>query len=483
MLIASPPPPPPPPAPVIAEVLYVEDGNSGDELGRSSAVRGPFIVGGRWLADPNGQTNAGAARIWRIAADGSIVAEGEVVAPDAAPHDEMGVSVGVTPAIGDECAFGDPDDPATWPRLIAGAWRADLPGKSNAGAAYVFRRDPATASWEFEAKLVASDSATNSEFGRGVAIVGDRAIVGAWKHQGSRGALYAFRREGTTWIEEAKLLAGDGTFGDGLGVAVAFDGDRAIGGAWAKNNGANTNQGAAYVFRRTGASWTQEAKLVAADGAAHDEFGRGVAIDDATVVVGTWPFWTDGPGAAYAFTRSGTTWTQQAKLTHPDAEPNDYFGFSVGVSGDVAIVGAWADNVGANNNQGSAHVFRRDDGNGPTGTWSHWTELVREDGQPSAYFGFSVAIDRAVAVVGSRLENVGANTNQGSVTVVCVDVESCGNCIDTASPADLNGDGTVDGADLGILLASWGSRGPGDLNGDGVVDGADLGLLLAAWSE
>ncbi len=470
------PGPPPPPPPAIIEVLTAPDGSGGDELGRSCDLAGPFVAGGRWLADIAGKSNAGAARIWRMAPDGSLLAEGEVTAPDGAANDEFGVSVGLSAG----CDLGDPFDSSTWPRLVVGAWTADLPGKADAGAAYVFARDPSTGAWEFEAKLIASDGATDNEFGRSVAIDGDLVVVGAWQHLSSRGALYVFRRDPGGWVQESKLLAADGTLGDGLGVAAAIDGDRVIGGAWGDDVGASANQGSAYVFRRNApGSWTQEAKLLAADGAAQDECGRGVAIDGDTAIVGSWPFWSDGPGAAWVFGRSGTTWTPQAKLVHPAPGAADYLGFGVGISGDVAIVGAWADDVDGVGNQGTAHLYRRDNG-----IWTHWTQLTRPEPQASAYFGFSVAIDGALASVGSRLEDIGANANQGSVTVVCVDQPQCSNCPPIFAPADLNFDGQVDGDDLGTLLGQWGScvACPADLDGSGVVDGDDLGTLLGAWS-
>lgn len=471
-----------PAPPAIVEILTAEEGASGDELGRSVAVAGPFIAGGRWLADPGGATNAGAARVWRRLPDGTTVAEGEVLAPDGALNDEFGVSVALTAT----CALGDPADPATWPRLVVGAWTADLPGKVDAGAAYVYRRDPTSGIWTFEAKLVASDAAAASEYGRSVAIDGDLVVVGAWKHQLSRGAVYVHRLVDGSWTQEAKLLASDGTTGDGLGAGVAIDAGRVVAGAWGDDIGTQSNQGSAYVFRRDApGTWVQEAKLVAAGGASGDEFGRSVAIDGTTdgaldgttAIVGTWPFFLDGPGAAHVFVRSGISWSQQATLVHPAPASADYFGFSVDVSGDRAIVGAWADDIDGTTNQGSAHLFTRTEG-----SWSHWSELRREESEPSAYFGFAVGIDDGVAAVGSRLDDVGVNTNQGSVAIVCLDDLACSNCGTPGPAADLDGDGDVDGADLGLLLGAWGTTGPGDVDGSGIVDGADLGLLLGQWS-
>jgi hypothetical protein len=235
-----------------------------------------------------------------------------------------------------------------------------------------------------------------------------RLVVGAWT------AEYVHRLVGGAWTQEAKLLASDGAIGDGLGAGVAIDAGRIVAGARGDDIGTQSNQGSAYVFRRDAPGvWAQESKLVAASGASGDEFGRSVAIDGTTAIVGTWPFFSDGPGAAHVFVRASSMWTQQATLVHPAPASADYFGFSVDVSGDRALVGAWADDIDGTTNQGSAHLFTRADG-----AWSHWAELTLEKSEPSAYFGFAVGLDEGVAAVGSRLDDVGAHTNQGSVAVV-----------------------------------------------------------------
>lgn len=467
--------------PGITEVLSTPGAAQGDELGRSVSVAGPFVAGGRWLADPGGSTNAGAARIWRRTAEGTTLSEGEVVAPDGAANDEFGISV----ALDAGCDLGRAEDSSSWPRLIVGAWTADLPAKADAGAAYVFRRDPSTGIWHFESKLTASDSAANSQFGRSVSIDGGLAVVGAWKHGIDRGALYIFRLEAGTWVQEAKLLASDGTIGDGLGVSVAMQADRVIGGAWGDDTGAVGNHGSAYVFRRNApGSWTQEAKLVAPTLVGSEEFGRGVAMDGESAIVGSWPFFNDGPGAAHVFTRSGTAWSHQAALAHPTPGPADYFGFSVGISGDVAVVGAWADDIDGISNQGSAHFFSR-----AGGLWSHTIALTRPEPQGSSYFGFSVAVDDAIAAIGSRLDDINGVINAGSVTLICVRPEACSNCPLRSLPGDVDGDGSVDGADLALVLGAWGDQWsppappiPADQSGDGIVDGADIAIVLGNWT-
>ncbi|MGQ0619121.1 MAG: Calx-beta domain-containing protein, partial [Panacagrimonas sp.] len=161
--------------------------------------------------------------------------------------------------------------------------------------------------------------------------------------------------------EEAKLVAADGAASDTFGFSVAVAGDTAVVGAREDDVGANSNQGSAYVFVRSGTSWTQQAKLVAADGAADDRFGFSVALSGDAAVVGT--FGDDfgaicAQGSAYVFVRSGTSWTQQQKLVAADGAAFDEFGISVALSGDAAVVGAHLDDLGANVNQGSAYVYR-----------------------------------------------------------------------------------------------------------------------------
>ena len=128
--------------------------------------------------------------------------------------------------------------------------------------------------------------------------------------------------------------------------------------------GANADQGSAYIFVRSGTSWTQQAKLVASDGATNDQFGCSVSIsaDGAYAVIGA--RYDDvgansDQGSAYIFVRSDTSWTQQAKLVASDGVAGDFFGCSVAISADgaYAVIGAYYDDVGANTNQGSAYIF------------------------------------------------------------------------------------------------------------------------------
>ena len=285
------------------------------------------------------------------------------------------------------------------------------------GAAYVFVRSGMT--WVQQAKLTASDGAADDCFGSSVALSGDTALVGAVYDEigtnARQGSAYVFVRSGTTWTQQAKLTASDGAWDDDFGVSVALSGDTALVGAYLDDVGANKDQGSTYVFTRNGTIWTQQAQLTASDGAEYDAFGEAVALSGDTALVGAGENTIDAnasQGAAYVFTRSGTTWTQQAQLIASDGAAEDYFGGSVALSGDTALVVASNDDVGANADQGSAYVFTRSGM-----TWTQQAKLIALDGAASDNFGRSVALSGDTALVGADSDTVGANTDQGSAYV------------------------------------------------------------------
>ena len=165
-------------------------------------------------------------------------------------------------------------------------------------------------------KLLASDKADYDSFGRSVVLDGDTAVIGAYRSDDSgttwNGAAYVFTRVGGIWTEQAKLLASDKADDDLFGSSVALDGDTAFIGAPSEDDSGTTNNGAAYVFTRVGGIWTEQAKLLASDKADQGWFGRAVALDGDTAVIGA------ENGAAYVFTRVGGIWTEQAKLLASD---------------------------------------------------------------------------------------------------------------------------------------------------------------------
>ena len=266
----------------------------------------------------------------------------KLTAPDPAAGDAFGVSVAIS---------GD--------TAVAGALFDDDRG-TNSGSAYVFIRSGTT--WTQQAKLTPNDGSAGAQFGISVAISGDTVVVGASSDStgaSNSGSAYVFIRSGTTWTLEAKLSAADAASGDSFGWSVDIDGDTAIVGARLDDAG-GSNSGSAYVFVRAGAIWTQQAMLTAADGAANDWFGVSVAISGDTAVAGA-QFDDDGgsnTGSAYVFLRSGTVWSQQAKLTAGDAATADLFGHHADIQGDTLLAGAPFTDEGGSN-AGSAYVFVR----------------------------------------------------------------------------------------------------------------------------
>jgi hypothetical protein len=430
--------------------LAAADGTAGDEFGYSVAIDGDTAIVGAYFDDDAGG-NSGSAYIFTRSGS-TWTQQAKLTAADAAENDQFGINVALS---------GD--------TVIVGAYWDDAAG-SFSGSAYVFTRSNTT--WTQQAKLTATDAAAGEEFGRSVALSGDRAIVGAHLDDGAgsaSGSVYVFTRSGTTWTQTAKLTAADGAADDRFGYSVALSGDTAIVGAQFDDD-AGSNSGSAYIFTRSGSAWTQQAKLIAADAAAGDRFGRSVALSGDTAIVGAYGDDDAGSrsGSAYIFTRSGSSWTQQVKLTAAAATADDLFGFSVALSGDTAIVGAQLDD-GAGSDSGSAYVFTRSGT-----TWTQAAKFTAADGAADNRFGYSVAFSGDTAIVGAPYED-NAGENSGSAHIVS---------LSPPCPADLDLSGAVDGADLGLLLGLWGNPNPvhpADLNGDGAIDGADLGFLLASW--
>ena len=197
--------------------------------------------------------------------------------------------------------------------------------------------------WVEQQKLLAGDGAAADSFGSAVAISGDTALVGAASddHLGvDAGSAYVFVRGATGWTLQQKLTPADGAAGDLFGCAVALSGNTALVGAYGDDD-AFSSSGSAYVFVRTGSTWTQQAKLVAGDPAANDHFGYSVALSGDNAVVGA-PLkdntGTDA-GAAYAFLRSGTTWSQQGTRLSPSSTALDHQGSAVAIANNSIAIG------------------------------------------------------------------------------------------------------------------------------------------------
>ncbi|MDF1592338.1 MAG: hypothetical protein P1P89_12555 [Desulfobacterales bacterium] len=255
-----------------------------------------------------------------------------------------------------------------------------------------------------EIKLTPADLAAGDVFGQSAAISGDTAIIGAPHDDDGgyySGSAYIYKRIGDAFIQQAKLTAADASAYDYFGWSVAIQGDTAVVGAYGDDGGESS--GSVYIFTRTGETWTQQAKLTAGDAEAYDYFGWSVAISGDTVIAGAYGNDDAGEssGAAYIFTRTGEAWTQQAKLTAADAAAYDYFGKSVSINGDYAIVGAHgSDDRGESS--GAAYVFMWN-GSG----WIQDAKLTAGDGEAYDNFGVSVAVSGNHAVVGASGDDDG----------------------------------------------------------------------------
>ncbi|MFL5330019.1 MAG: beta strand repeat-containing protein [Gemmataceae bacterium] len=308
---------------------------------------------------------------------------------------------------------------------IFGTHTEAVGSNGNQGAAYVFTR--AGNVWTQQQRLVANDGSSADNFGISVALSsdGNTAIIGAWMDtvsMANQGSAYVFTRSGTLWTQQQRLTASDAGAQDyfGLSVGVSGDGNTAIVGAYADDIGANVDQGSAYVFTRANSAWTQQQKLTATDGSGGDSYGVSVAIstNGFWAIVGAY-YSNVGAnadqGAAYVY-QASAGWAQQAKLTASDGAASDLFGVTVALASDgaTAAVGASCDDITSNVNQGSAYVFTR------AGTvWSQQQKLTAGDGAANDQFGGTVALsaDGNTIVVGSFLDDVSANTDQGSAYV------------------------------------------------------------------
>lgn len=367
------------------------------------------------------------------------------------------------------------DDSGT-PRMIytgLAAWDADgkkLPALmtvdsgqvvvtvNDRGAHYPVTIDPIAQ----QAYLKASNTGNYDYFGRSVAISADTVVVGADGESSSAtgvngdqsdnsalssGAAYVFVRNGSTWTQQAYLKASNTGVNDRFGTSVAVSGDTVVVGAYFEdsnatgvngdgNDNGTLDSGAAYVFVRTGATWTQQSYLKASNTHANDKFGSSVTVSGDTIVVGAYSEDSNttgvngsqsnsgalDSGAAYIFTRIGIRWSQQAYLKASNTGQNDAFGWRVAISGDTVVVGAYAEassatginGDGTNNsaiNSGAAYVFVR---NGLI--WSQQAYLKASNTEAYDYFGLSVSVSGDTVVVGAYGESSNATGVNGDGT-------------------------------------------------------------------
>jgi len=264
-----------------------------------------------------------------------------------------------------------------------------------AGAVYVYRST--SSGWVGPDTLYASvpPPVAEEHFGDSVAIYEDTILVGA-PGEGGGGAAFVFEYDGMLWNQAATLVASDSASGLAFGGAVALEGDRALIGAAGSVGG--TSAGAAYVFERSGSVWTETAKLTPSDGEAFDFFGGSLSVSGDLALIGS--LTADG-GAAYVYDRAAA-WAEVAKLGPSDPAPHKNFGVAVAILGQTAVIGARRDDE-RGKGAGAAYVFER-----AASMWTQAVKLLAGDGAALDGFGSSVAIEAERVVVGATADVPGS---------------------------------------------------------------------------
>ncbi len=297
---------------------------------------------------------------------------------------------------------------------VIGAYNADIGANSLQGTAYIFTRTGD--SWSLQQQLLASDGRAAERFGQAVAVEGDTVMVGASGAdliEGMRpGGVYVFTRSGNTWTEQQKLVASDGVDRDFFGSEIALQGDTLVVGAPSTDVTNPNLPGAAYVFTRSNGTWSQQQKLVPNVGSSNDGFGDSVAVDGDTIAVGASGV-TVGEhtlqGAVYVFTRAGTSWSQQQQLTIPDGAEGDRFGVAVAVQGTTVFGAAIGGTVMGNAIPGKVAIFTRSGE-----TWTEQQTLTGSPAQTRDFFGKALAVQGDTLAIGALGTNVNENSLQGA---------------------------------------------------------------------
>lgn len=278
------------------------------------------------------------------------------------------------------------------------------------GAAYVFERG--ILGWTEVAKLVAWDSPEVTDlFGWSVSIDGNLLAIAAPNRDNLRtssgnnaGAAYIFERLSGTWTQDVVLYANDLNDSDEFAWSLSLSGNRLLVGSRKHDITPSNDEGAAYIFEKNIPGWTQVSKLIASDAANGHRFGEAVAIDGNYALVGAPE--KDKIGSAYIFELSGSTWGETAILNASDRALGDSFAFSVSLSANYALIGAYT----KNSSRGAAYIFKRE----ASGNWTEINKLTASDAQNGDNFGYSVSLNNTQILVGATNEDELAS-NAGAV--------------------------------------------------------------------
>ena len=306
-----------------------------------------------------------------------------LISTDSTPFDDYGVSVALA---GNTALIGVPFD--------------DSQG-FNAGAVYFYKR--ANNDWVLLQKITASDAAPGDQFGWSVSLDGGVAVIGSRFDDDNgfnSGSVYIFKLHDKDWSEQQKITASNGSAGDQFGRAVALTGERLVVGApYTDNRG--TNSGTAYSFARVEDVWCEQQQLIASDRAQDDQFGWSVATEGDTTLISA-RFDDDkgsNSGSVYVYRYRNQVWQEQQKLTASDGQVNDQYGWSLVLTGNTAAIGArFNDDQGVNS--GAVYVYRHQDG-----LWREQQKLIANDGSSHDQFGWSVSMQGGALLVGAPFDD------------------------------------------------------------------------------
>jgi FG-GAP repeat protein len=378
--------------------LKASNPDAGDQYGFAVAIDGDTAVVSTRFESSAAQTvngdqldnsapRAGAAYVY-VRENGVWSQQAYIKASNAEAEDRFGFAVALE---GDTLVVGAIDE-------SSGATTVDGDQSDNgtplAGAAYVFVRS--NGAWTQQAYLKASNAGADDRFGASIGVSGDTILIGASSEGGNgrgvnsdgsdnsmfrAGAAYIFVRNGTTWSEQAYLKASNTELDDYFGHYVSLSGDTAVVGAEREDGGdpgvnrdqsdnSQENSGAAYIFVREGTQWSQQAYAKASNPGAFDQFGVSVSISGDRLLVGAEYEDSGAPGvggdqhdesrsnagAAYYFSRRGSSWHQRAYLKSASPAAGDTFGFSLVVEGETGLISSFFED-GIASNVGAAYAF------------------------------------------------------------------------------------------------------------------------------
>jgi hypothetical protein len=369
--------------------VLARDGKTSDNFGQSVAISGNLAVVGAKGEDENG-SEVGAVYVYEKTFGNVWIQQAKILPSDGKSGNDFGNAVAISDNV-----------------IVVGAQNVYDNGYSS-GSAYVFVNSSGN-TWTQQTKLRASDVSAYDNFGYSVSISGNVIVVGASDDDDKgtdSGSAYVFvNRSGNIWTQQTKLLASDGSSYDHFGWSVSISGNIAVIGAYAHDDN-GIDSGSAYVFANgSGNIWAQQTKLVAIDGSSYEYFGYSVSVSDNNLAVGAYQDNSSGSVYIYANT-SGNSWTLQSKLLPHDGDSNSQFGTSVAILGNRLAVGART-HVANNVSSGAAYFYKAN----TNGIWQQTGQSIPQDGSLGDYFGYSVAISEATAVVGAIYDDdLGANS-------------------------------------------------------------------------